>query len=134
MKAQRKSGERGAAAVEFAIVIPLIILLCAGSVAIGNAWRAHIRMTSVAQEAVRLCGVRPAPLQAGCLEALVNRETISLNCQDVTPTITSGTDGMFGGVSVLTSQVTVQCAYRLMPGISGVPPLTLETRAEGLAN
>lgn len=129
-----RQGEHGVAAVEFAIVIPLVILLCAGAVAIGNAWRTHIRMESVANEAARLCGVRPAPLQAECLEALLNPNTISTNCLDLTPAIATNVEETFGGVSVLVSEVTVTCAYSLLPALSGVPPLTLQTRVEGVAN
>ena len=134
LKRLNRQSERGAAAVEFAIVVPLVILLCAGSVAIGNAWRTNIRMESVAHEAARLCGVRPAAEQGTCLEALVSVATVSGNCQQLTPTISSSTEETFAGTSVLVSKVTVTCQYSLMPGISGVPPLILETSVEGLAN
>ena len=129
-----RQNEHGVAAVEFAIVIPLVILLCAGAVAIGNAWRTHIRMESVANEAARLCGVRPAQFQEDCLESLLNPNTISTNCLNLTPAISTGVEETFGGVSVLVSEVTVTCSYSLLPGLSGVPPLTLQTRVEGVSN
>ena len=49
----RNSRERGAAIVEFAIVVPLLLLLLLGSIEFGRAYSAKISVTHAAREGVR---------------------------------------------------------------------------------
>ena len=127
--------EKGVAAVEFAIVIPLVILLCAGGVAIGNAWRTQVRMESAANEAARLCGVRRGNNnRQTCTEALLSPNTLSANCTSVTADIKTTEETTFDERKVLRTSLYVECDFALLPGISGVPPIKLKTRARGVAN
>lgn len=50
----RACGERGAAAVEFAIVVPLLVLLLAGIVEFGRAYSAKISLQGAAREGARV--------------------------------------------------------------------------------
>ena len=129
-----KSGERGVAAVELAIVIPFVFLLCASAVAIGNAWRANLRLETAANEAVRLCGVRGAEFQEACLARLISPTTVSENCVNVNASIDSGSEPSFGGASAYVSRVRAICQFELLPGISAVPKLQLAVLAEGVSN
>lgn len=134
MQIRSNSGERGVAAVELAIVIPLVFLLCASAVAIGNAWRANLRLETAANEAVRLCGVRGAQFQQACLDQLVSPSTVSANCTNVNASIESGSEPSFGGASAYVSRVRAVCNFELLPGISAVPQLQLAVLAEGVSN
>ena len=49
--------ERGANLVEFALVLPLLVLMLAGIADLGQAFSAYIRVTNAAREAARI-GVR----------------------------------------------------------------------------
>lgn len=49
----RRSGERGAAAVEFALVCPIILMLLIGMVELGRGYSAKISITAAAREGAR---------------------------------------------------------------------------------
>ncbi len=50
--------ERGAAAVEFAIVVPLLLVLVLGIVFFGIAFNAHVTLTQASREGVRALALR----------------------------------------------------------------------------
>ncbi len=53
----RKGRDRGAAAVEFALVLPLLLLLVFGIIDFGRALDAQITLTQAAREGVRLAAL-----------------------------------------------------------------------------
>ncbi|WP_246080819.1 TadE/TadG family type IV pilus assembly protein [Modestobacter altitudinis] len=55
--AARLLGERGAAAVEFALVVPLLILLFLGIVEFSQALQVHARLSAAAREGARVVAV-----------------------------------------------------------------------------
>ena len=134
----KRNGERGVAAVEFAIVMPTIILISAATVAIGTAWRTNLRMQSVAADAARLCGVRPQADIENCLNALVTPQSISTNCASLEADLDRTTRGSTGpeGVEVVTleSTTTIQCSYELIPNILAMVPLDLSARVTVVSN
>ena len=71
-----RNGQRGVAAVEFAIVLPTIVLICASAVGLGTAWRTSTRMQSIAHDAVRLCSLRLPDEQEACLNAQVSADGV----------------------------------------------------------
>jgi Flp pilus assembly protein TadG len=131
--------QKGVAAVEFAIVLPTLILLCASAVGLGTAWRTNVRLQSIASDTARLCGVRPDAEQTGCVDALVNVDTVSANCVTLNGNIVSINQAVSGGVNgefitVLTSRVDIACEYALFPALSAVPPITLTGEAIVVVN
>lgn len=50
---RREEGERGAAAVEFALVLPLLLALILGVVEVGRGWDAKLALTGAAREGAR---------------------------------------------------------------------------------
>ncbi len=54
MRLQGSSGESGAAAVEFALILPLLLLLIFGIIDFGRAYMAQISLTQAAREGARL--------------------------------------------------------------------------------
>lgn len=128
-----KASERGAAAVEFAIVVPILITLLLGIMEFSRAYNAQASLSAAAREAVRVTAMadRTATAQAA---AQVNARTAAKNTavslqpglqdsaiQFGTPcpsTIPSGTN----------PQTTVTITYSLstLTGIAG--PFTLTAK------
>lgn len=54
---RRGRGERGAAAVEFALVLPVLILLLFGIIEFGRAYNAKVELTGAAREGARVLAV-----------------------------------------------------------------------------
>lgn len=52
------SGESGQALVEFALVLPLFLLLLVGTMELGQAWRVNQGLTHAAREGARLSVIR----------------------------------------------------------------------------
>ena len=138
MTIRGRHGERGVAAVEFAIVMPTIILICAATVAIGTAWRTNVRMQSIATDAARLCGVRPGPEITRCLDALINVQTVSTNCMTINSDLDRATRTVLGpdgsSVNTIESTVRIECSYALIPGILAMTPLDLRARVSTVSN
>ncbi|WP_457963121.1 pilus assembly protein [Arthrobacter sp. D1-29] len=66
----REQSERGAVAVEFAILLPLLLMLVLGTIEFGRAYNAQITLTNAAREGVRVMAI--AKDQAGARTAAKN--------------------------------------------------------------
>jgi Flp pilus assembly protein TadG len=62
--AARLLGERGAAAVEFALVLPLLLLLFIGIVEFSQALQVHARLSAAAREGARIMALTSNPAAA----------------------------------------------------------------------
>jgi Flp pilus assembly protein TadG len=82
----RKGRDRGAAAVEFALVLPLLLLIVFGIIDFGRALNAQITLTQAAREGVRLAalGYSDATVQASAQAAAPQLSgvavTVSASC------------------------------------------------------
>lgn len=56
----RKRSEYGAAAVEFALVVPLLAMLLIGTVTVGLAYSDHVALTNAVREGARLGATAPS--------------------------------------------------------------------------
>jgi len=92
----RTAGERGAAAVEFALVLPLLLLIIFAIIDFGRAFSAQVTLTEAAREGVRLA---------------------SLGQSD--PAVVSRTEGAAAGLSPITVTVT-GCGPGSGPGTDAV--------------
>ncbi|MDQ0768344.1 Flp pilus assembly protein TadG [Pseudarthrobacter defluvii] len=114
----KRDSERGAAAVEFAILLPLLLMLVLGTIEFGRAYNAQITLTNAARDGVRVMAINNDP--TGAKTAAANAaasvsSTISASAVNVNPsTCTTGT------------QVTVTINYTLstITGIAGPFPMT----------
>ena len=130
-----RNGQRGVAAVEFAIVLPTIVLICASAVGLGTAWRTSTRMQSIAHDAVRLCSLRLPDEQEACLNAQVSADTVSTNCLSLNHNLIAANDNVLeAGAEVLAIELIITCAYSLFPAVSAVPPITLTASATTVVN
>lgn len=121
--------ERGAAAVEFALILPVFIVLLLGIIEFGAAYNAQILVTNAAREAARsmtLTGTEDAAVEAAAAAvapiglALSNNDvsfTVSPEGPCVSParlTVVVSVDkplltGFFGATLPLTGKATRQC-------------------------
>ena len=117
-------GERGAVAVEFALVAPILLALVAGIVEFSHAYNLQISVTQAAREAARtmalkddqskaaLAAIAGAPgLSGGDLELAFSPEACS-DEDDMTVTITypaATLTGLFGNTVSVTGVGAMRC-------------------------
>jgi Flp pilus assembly protein TadG len=126
----RKS-ERGAAAVEFALLsIPLFLLLL-GSIEFGYALYAKQVVASAAREGARQGIVEQTPkLSAGAIQGIVSGYLNTMGLTGTTTVVVTGAQLAYPG------QLTVQVTYQyqaltglanLVPGLPNPMPITAQT-------
>ncbi|GKV72346.1 TadE/TadG family type IV pilus assembly protein [Pseudarthrobacter sp. NCCP-2145] len=110
--------ERGAAAVEFAILLPLLLMLVLGTIEFGRAYNAQITLTNAARDGVRVMAIGNDP--AGAKTAAQNAAA-SVSSTIPTSDITLSTSACSTG-----AQVTLTIKYKLstITGIAGPFPMT----------
>lgn len=113
MLLRRLRSELGAAAVEFALVVPVLLVLLIGIIEFGRAYNAQIELSGAAREAARVMAVRNDPTAA---RAAARAAAPSLNPALTDAQIAVGTSS---GASCTTAPgaatpvVTVTAAYPL---------------------
>jgi len=107
------AAERGQAAVEVALVVPLVALLLLAIVQVGLVVRDQVLVVHAAREAARAAAVDPRP---GAADLAAKRSSALKPDRVTTETVTSH----FGGVS---DTVTVQVAYRTPTDVPLIGPL-----------
>lgn len=81
----RRANQRGAAALEFALVLPVLITLLGMMVAIGQGLKARHQMLNYATAAARYCAFqKPSPSMRGSLTGCVNSYVSYITSQDDT--------------------------------------------------
>jgi Flp pilus assembly protein TadG len=119
----RESSERGAAAVEFAILLPILVMLVMGIIEFGRAYNTQISLTHAARESVRVMAISNNP--ASAKQAAVNA-TVSLRpALRTTDVGITTTNAAAPGACAAGANATVTITYSLstMTGIAG--PFTL---------
>jgi Flp pilus assembly protein TadG len=123
---ERSTSERGAAAVEFALVVPLLLLLLLGVVEFGRVFNAQLQLSAAARESVRVMAIQKQPSTAiGAAIAAApnlrpaltaaNVQVTPASCAattDVTVTITYSMDlvsGLFVRAIPLTGRAVMRC-------------------------
>jgi Flp pilus assembly protein TadG len=126
MRIRRWRDDRGAAAVEFAIIAPVLILLLFGIVEYGLVFNAQLQVTGAAREAARTMAVGgDVPTAQSAAIASTAALSPALTTANVTfsePTCLAGTDvkatvaydkpfitGLFGATVHLTGVGTYRC-------------------------
>lgn len=105
--------ERGAAAVEFAILLPLLLMLVLGTIEFGRMYNAQITLTNAARDGVRVMAIGndPAAARAAAKNAAASVST-SISSSDITLSSETCSTG---------NQVTLTINYtlRTVTGIAG---------------
>jgi Flp pilus assembly protein TadG len=113
-----KTSERGAVAVEFALLAPVLVMLLLGITEFGRAYNAQVTLSSAAREGVRVMAIGNSPTAARTAAKNAS-STLKPALTDANITITPST-------CTTGSQVTLKITYSLamMTGIAG--PFTME--------
>ncbi|MDE8585632.1 TadE/TadG family type IV pilus assembly protein [Arthrobacter sp. NQ4] len=113
----KRDSERGAAAVEFAILLPLLLMLVLGTIEFGRAYNAQITLTNAARDGVRVMAINndPAAAKTAAQNAAASVSTIPVS--NITLSTTTCSPG---------NQVTLTINYTLstITGIAGPFPMT----------
>lgn len=110
--------ERGAAAVEFAIVLPVLLTLVLGIMEFGRAYNTQLSLTNAAREGVRVMAISNDPVAA---KAATKNAAVSLN-----PTLVDSNISFSQPSCSPTQQMTVTISYTLstITGFAGPFELT----------
>jgi Flp pilus assembly protein TadG len=113
----RKRSERGAVAVEFALMAPVLILLLLGIMEFGRAYNVQISLSNAAREGVRVMAISNDQTAASrAVHAAVGTLNPALADTDIKFSASDGTSLCGGG-----KQMTLTISYTLstMTGIAG---------------
>lgn len=112
-----KTKERGAVAVEFALVAPLLVMLLLGIMEFGRAYNTQVTISSAAREGVRVMAIgnSPAAARTAARNAAVSLQP-ALSDANITISPSTCTTG---------AQMTFKITYNLstMTGIAGPFPM-----------
>jgi Flp pilus assembly protein TadG len=113
-----KTSERGAVAVEFALLAPVLVMLLLGVMEFGRAYNAQVTLSSAAREGVRVMAIANNPVAARA--AAVNASA-ALN-----PGLNEANINISPASCIIGAQVTFTITYSLstMTGIAG--PFAME--------
>lgn len=114
----REPSERGAAAVEFAILLPVLLMLVLGTIEFGRAYNAQITLTNAARDGVRVMAIANDP---GGAQTAAKNAAASVSTTIPTSDVTLSTNVCSTG-----AQVTLTIKYTLstITGIAGPFPMT----------
>jgi Flp pilus assembly protein TadG len=113
----KRDSERGAAAVEFAILLPLLLMLVLGTIEFGRAYNAQITLTNAARDGVRVMAINNDPTAAKKAAQNAAASVSTIPVSDITLSSTTCSTG---------NQVTLTINYTLstITGIAGPFPMT----------
>ncbi|MBG6216402.1 Flp pilus assembly protein TadG [Arthrobacter sp. CAN_A6] len=116
--------ERGAAAVEMALVLPVLILLLLGIMEFGRAFNTQITLTNAARESVRVMAITKSDSDART-SAKSAAQALNPALNDPNIVITTSPSG----TCTAPAEVSVTITYSLstLTGIAG--PFTMEGRS-----
>lgn len=114
----RKSGREGQGLVEFALVVPLLLILLLGMAELGRAWMTKNILTGAAREAVRIAAVPPP---VGSMAAASARATALLASGGITTAGIVVTDApAANGIVTVTINYNFPWLFvGFIPGLSG---------------
>ncbi len=129
MDSQLRSGaprDRGAAAVEFALVVPLLLLLVFGIAEFGRAYHVQTMLSGAAREGVRVMALQNDPAAARATTRSSASPTVALTDSQIAVTPTSCPTGTT--TTATTATVTVTYPMGLLSGFFGAQ-ITLTGKA-----
>ena len=112
-----KTSERGAVAVEFALLAPVLVMLLLGITEFGRAYNAQITLSSAAREGVRVMAIGNSPSAA--------RTAAKNAATTLKPALTDTNITISPATCTTGAQVTFTITYNLatMTGIAGPFPM-----------
>jgi Flp pilus assembly protein TadG len=119
---KRLRSESGAAAVEFALVVPVLLVLLLGIIEFGRVYNAQLQLTAAARDAARVVSINAAPAQT-----LANARSAAIaSAGSLNPAVAPSQVAVSvnpGGTSVCppgsTATVTVTYPLKFLTGVFG---------------
>lgn len=102
---KRSRNETGAAAVEFALVVPVLLLLLLGIIEFGRVFNAQMQVTAAAREAVRMMAIQK--------ESGPSIATAIAGAPGLSPPLTAGQVSVAPGSCTTSTDATVTVTYSL---------------------
>jgi Flp pilus assembly protein TadG len=130
----RRQRSRGQSLVEFALVVPVFLMIAFGTIDFGLAFDASMNITSAAREGARFGVTNPSTsaIQAKVRDVAGNlntsRLTISVSCRTAAGAACSG--GMAGATSGTTLVVSVNYSYPMITPIAFGTVIPLSSTAQ----
>lgn len=118
-----RSSERGAAAVEFALVLPLLVLLVVGITSVGRAFWVQTTLSNAAREGVRAMALQNSPSSA---TAAAKNAAAALNLTDSQIVVSPSSCPVPSTTPTTNAMVTITYPVALLGGgvLSGSVTLT----------
>jgi Flp pilus assembly protein TadG len=101
------SGERGAAAVEFALIVPLLLAVVFGVIGFGRVFSTQIDLSNSAQEAARYAVFAPTVPAPPTSTQIAG---VAVAASSLSPALTAGAVTVSGSCSAAGSSVTVSAS------------------------
>ena len=86
LKSRATRSEAGASAVEFALIVPLVVMLLFGTVSAGLAYSDHVAITNAAREGSRYGAAADAAASTWAASVQTRVQQVYFNAAGVTPT------------------------------------------------
>ena len=122
--ARRIGAEDGQALVEFALVLPLLLLVLFGVVEFGLLFSTTLTLNEAARDGARYASVGASDAQ---ILQVVNQDCASLNTAALTVVTSPASASRLAGDPV---SVTVEYPVTLVPSLAGLPSGTILLKAE----
>ncbi|WP_139005774.1 TadE/TadG family type IV pilus assembly protein [Arthrobacter crystallopoietes] len=128
----RVRSERGATAVEFALVLPVLLLLLLGIVEFGRVYNAQMQLTAAARDGARVMSINSVPSQAAAdAKAATIASAIALHPDIATDQISISISPSSTATCVPGSVATVAVSYP-MQFLSGMFGATINLTGKGV--
>jgi Flp pilus assembly protein TadG len=119
---KRKDQELGQSVVEFALTLPLLLLLLLGTIDLGLGFKTYIGLTNAAREGARWVSIYPGDHE-DALEFRIRPEAAQVGLSEGSYTVT------FNYPAEDKVTVTVHHNYKPLSGILGLPHIPFEASA-----
>ncbi|MEZ4862566.1 MAG: TadE/TadG family type IV pilus assembly protein [Caldilineaceae bacterium] len=119
--------QQGTSLAEFAILLPLLLLMVLGTFDFGNGFNTYLGMTNAAREGAMWLARHPDDLAGMNTRINAEVERVGLTAAQITVVLDPNKTSFAAGDAVT---VIIQHPYPLMYGaVTGLPSFTLETEA-----
>ncbi|MBB1017230.1 pilus assembly protein [Dietzia sp. DQ11-71] len=116
------SRDRGAAAVEFALVLPILLLLVIGILEFGRAYHVQTTLSNAARDGARVMALQDSATAA---EVRTIESAVGLDVTVDMITVTPDTGCAAPGTTTDLASVTIEYPFGLLSGLLPIEDLTL---------
>ncbi|MBI1801613.1 MAG: pilus assembly protein [Chloroflexi bacterium] len=108
------NAQRGQNVIEFALMLPILVLLFAGVVDLSNASQVFLQLTNATEEGTRYATTHPTDSSTVCLRVQQSLpSSLAVQCSNVTISYPGGIDGCTAGAVAVGCPVRVTTTYAL---------------------